>query len=135
MSPKAGFVLMNEIVPRLRSAIPRCVKPVGAEDAEELVQDGIVQAAKMLDRLERQGKQVTPGNIAYYTVYVNPYSGIKKSKCLRMAFPKSRSGKWAIASLQIRELTPCEENLDRPAFTWDAFNEPILLQGHHHLVD
>jgi DNA-directed RNA polymerase specialized sigma24 family protein len=68
MSPQAGWILQEEIVPRLRSAIPRNVNQIGSEDAEELIQDSIVMAAKMLDRTERQGKTVTPGNIAYYTI-------------------------------------------------------------------
>jgi hypothetical protein len=68
MSPQAGAVLVEQIAPRLRSAIPHCVKTVGAEDGEELVQDGIAMAAKMLDTLERKGKQVTPGNVAYYCI-------------------------------------------------------------------
>lgn len=34
-------MLMGQIAPRLRSAIPKCVHPVGAEDAEELIQDAI----------------------------------------------------------------------------------------------
>ncbi len=41
MSPQAGFVLMDQIAPRLRNIIPAAVRPVGAEDAEELVQDAI----------------------------------------------------------------------------------------------
>lgn len=57
---------MEEIAPRLRSAVPHCVKQVGAEDYEELVQDGIAMAAHMLHHLEERGKQVTPGNVAYY---------------------------------------------------------------------
>ena len=68
MSPQAGFVLMNEIAPRLRSAIPQCVRTVGAEDHEELYQDGLAMAAHMLDGLEQRGKQVTAGNVAYYTL-------------------------------------------------------------------
>jgi len=68
MSPEAGEMLMGEIAPRLRSAIPKVVYPVGAEDEEELVQDAIVLAARMLDNVERAGKKVTPGNIAYYTI-------------------------------------------------------------------
>ena len=46
--------------------MPHCVKQVGAEDYEELVQDGIAMAAHMLHHLEERGKQVTPGNVAYY---------------------------------------------------------------------
>jgi hypothetical protein len=68
MSPEAAEMLMGQIAPRLRSAIPKCVQPIGAEDAEELVQDAIVTAAQMLDRVERAGKTVTPGNIAYYAI-------------------------------------------------------------------
>jgi DNA-binding CsgD family transcriptional regulator len=68
MSPQAGWILQEEIVPRLRSAIPRNVNYVGSEDAEELIQDATVMAAKLLDRTEQLGKQVTAGNIAYYTI-------------------------------------------------------------------
>ena len=68
MSPAAGDLLVEHIAPRLRAAIPKVVKTVGAEDAEELVQDAIVIAAQMLHRVEEQGKSVTPGNIAYYAI-------------------------------------------------------------------
>ena len=44
------------------------VKPVGAEDKEELEAEGQAIAANMLDRLETRGKVVTPGNIAFYTL-------------------------------------------------------------------
>jgi len=64
MLPQAGVVLM-EIAPRLRSAIPG-VRKVGAEDDEELLQDGLAMAAEMLHNLGNRGKSVTPGNIAYY---------------------------------------------------------------------
>jgi len=66
MSPQSGLVLVQEIEPRLRSAIPQCVHKVGAEDDEELLQDGLTMAAEMLHNLEIRGKQVTPGNVAYY---------------------------------------------------------------------
>src|SRR5579862_6392537 len=68
MSPEAGFVLMREIAPRLRSAIPNVVKVVGCEDHEELIQDGLTMAAQMLHNLEERGKVVTPGNVAYYCI-------------------------------------------------------------------
>jgi len=68
MSPQAGFVLLDKIIPRLKAAIPRTIHAVGCEDVEELVQDGIAIAAKMLHSVELAGKQVTPGNIAYYTI-------------------------------------------------------------------
>jgi hypothetical protein len=58
--------LMEEVVPRLKATM-QSVKPVGAEDPEELLQDAICVAATMLDALERRGKKVTPGNVVYYT--------------------------------------------------------------------
>ena len=68
MSPQAGWILQEEVVPRLRVSIPRNVNQVGAEDAEELVQDATCMAAKLMHNVEQQGKTVTPGNIAYYTI-------------------------------------------------------------------
>jgi DNA-directed RNA polymerase specialized sigma24 family protein len=68
MSPKAGFLLQHQVIPRLRSAIPNVVHCVGAEDAQELIQDSIAMAAKLMHNVEAAGKRVTPGNIAYYTI-------------------------------------------------------------------
>ncbi len=68
MSPQAGWILQEEVVPRLRSAIPRSVKCVGAEDAEELIQDGTAIAARMLHSAEAAGKTVTAGNLAHYAL-------------------------------------------------------------------
>ena len=70
MSPQAGWILQDEIAPRIAAVVPRSIQSVGAEDSQELVQDGICMAAKMVDRLERQGKlgKVTASNIAYYTL-------------------------------------------------------------------
>lgn len=82
MSPQSGAMLLEEIAPRLRSAIPKVVMPVGAEDAEELVQDAIVTAARMLQSIERTGKTVTAGNIAYYTI-LHMKSGRRSRGCGR----------------------------------------------------
>jgi len=68
MSPKSCWLLQEEIIPRLMSAIPQVVNCVGAEDSHELVQDGTAMAAKMLTNVERSKKRVTPGNIAFYTI-------------------------------------------------------------------
>lgn len=68
MTVEAGRMLVEEIAPRLRAAIPHAVKPLGCEDHEELIQDSIAAAAAMLVRLENQGKMFTPGNIAYYII-------------------------------------------------------------------
>ena len=55
-------------MPRLQSAVPRSVRCVGSEDPEELIQDGTAMAARMLVSAEINGKHVTAGNIAYYTL-------------------------------------------------------------------
>ena len=68
MSPHASWLLINEVVPRLRSAVPHAVHCVGAEDPEELIQDGTAMAAKMLASVDQKKKKVTAGNIAYYTI-------------------------------------------------------------------
>ena len=68
MSPSAGDLLVEQITPRLRTLVPKSVKPVGAEDPEELLQDAITIAAQMLHRVELSGKKFTPGNIAYYVI-------------------------------------------------------------------
>jgi len=44
------------------------IRGVGSEDTEELLQDALTVAAKMLHDLEERGKTVTPGNVAYYTI-------------------------------------------------------------------
>ncbi|MEQ2010103.1 MAG: hypothetical protein ABMA26_25245 [Limisphaerales bacterium] len=68
MSSHADTVLIDEIVPRLRHMIPHHVSFVGAEDAEEVLQDATLMAARLLARARANGKQVTPGNIAFYTM-------------------------------------------------------------------
>ena len=68
MSSHADSMLIDEIVPRLRTMIPRQVSFVGSEDAEEVLQDATLMAARMLARARANGKTVTPGNIAYYTM-------------------------------------------------------------------
>ena len=68
MSSHADNVLIDEIVPRLRHMIPHHVSFVGAEDAEEVLQDATLMAARLLASARANGKQVTPGNIAYYTM-------------------------------------------------------------------
>ena len=83
MSPQAGCLLVEEIAPRLRSIIPKAVKPVGAEDSEELLQDAITFAAQILDSVEKRKKKVTVGNIAYY-VTLHMKSG-RRSQCASRA--------------------------------------------------
>jgi len=80
MSPQAGYLLQDQIVPRFKSAVPTAVNCVGSEDPAELVQDATAFAAKMMDNAERAGKKVvrtaasrgarsvSAGNICFYTI-------------------------------------------------------------------
>lgn len=65
MTPHAGWMLLEEIAPRIKAA-SRCLPRVGADDAEELYQDGLAIAAQMLDSAERNGKEVAASSIAWY---------------------------------------------------------------------
>ena len=67
MSPQASYLFVDEIVPRIQAVVARSVKLVGCEDVEEVTQDAIAMAARMLDKVERSGKQgVRACSIAYY---------------------------------------------------------------------
>jgi hypothetical protein len=79
MSPEAGFLLQDQVLPRLISAIPNAVPYIAPEDAQEVIQDGTAMAAKIMHNAEQAGKQVvrspngrrhtiTAGNVAYYTI-------------------------------------------------------------------
>lgn len=65
MSPEAGCLLLEQVAPRLKATISR-LPQVGADDHDEMYQDGLAIAAQMLHSAEQNEKQVTPGNIAYY---------------------------------------------------------------------
>ena len=109
MSPQAGFVLLNEIVPRLRSAIPGAVCFVGCEDPQELIQDATAMAAKLLHNAEAAGKKVTPGNIAFYAIQ-HMRSGRRStgsSKVDAMATGTQLNGRTQLVSLE--EVVPMQD--------------------------
>jgi hypothetical protein len=68
MSPEAGWLLVDQIVPRLKAVIPRSVLCIGAEDHEELVQDATCLAARILHHGEQRGKRVPHSSAAYYAL-------------------------------------------------------------------
>jgi DNA-binding CsgD family transcriptional regulator len=68
MSPVAGALLVNKIMPIIMAMVPQVVKPVEPDDTEELVQDTVAQAARMLHSAEEQGKTVHPSGIAYFAI-------------------------------------------------------------------
>jgi len=60
--------LLQEVSPRLRAGINSSVPRSSGEDDAELLQDGLVIALGLLHSAQAKGKQVTPGNLAYYSV-------------------------------------------------------------------
>jgi len=72
MTPSTEHLLLKEVQPRLRIAITRTVPVVGSDDQEELLQDGLVIALRLLNGARRSRKNVTGASVAYYTI-----------KCLR----------------------------------------------------
>ena len=68
MSPAAGLLLVGQVMPIIQATIPRAVKPVGAEDYQELVQDTVAMAAQLVESLEVRGKPIYPGSVAYYAI-------------------------------------------------------------------
>ena len=62
------YYLLHEVAPRLRAGIGSSIPRGGGEDDAELLQDGLVIALGLLHSAQAKGKQVTAGNIAYYTI-------------------------------------------------------------------
>jgi hypothetical protein len=60
--------LLAQLEPRLRAAVPKLVPIVGADDPQELVQDGLAIALRLYRRTQAAGKNVTVGNLVFYTI-------------------------------------------------------------------
>ncbi|MEI7900627.1 MAG: hypothetical protein WCK89_10250, partial [bacterium] len=69
MSPRMGQMLLDRVRPILRAAIARgAVRPCGSEDLQELEQDGLAQAACMLESAELAGKTVAANSVAFFVL-------------------------------------------------------------------
>jgi hypothetical protein len=66
MSPLMESMLVNEVLPRLKTAA-RTIPKIGPEDDEEIVQDATLMAARMMDSAEKAGRKFSASNISYYT--------------------------------------------------------------------
>ncbi len=64
MSPMLEEMLVTEVVPRLRHAA-RSISKIGSEDDEEIAQDAILMAARMMESAERAGRIFTAGSVSY----------------------------------------------------------------------
>lgn len=60
--------MLQKVAPRLRAGIASLVLRSTGEDDSELLQDGLVIALGLLQSAQAKGKQVTAGNLAYYTI-------------------------------------------------------------------
>jgi hypothetical protein len=60
--------MLHEVAPRLRAGIGSFMPRSSGEDDSEILQDGLVIALGLLQSAQAKGKQVTAGNIAYYTI-------------------------------------------------------------------
>ncbi len=68
MSPEAGMLLMEEVYPIVKAVVPRTVKPAVGEDHEELVQDTMASAARMMHLTEQAGRPILPRGVAFYAI-------------------------------------------------------------------
>ena len=68
MSPTLQQQFMTEVAPVLAATVPRVVRPVGSEDADELVQDALAEACRAADSLERRNQPISPSALVFYTL-------------------------------------------------------------------
>ena len=68
MNRNTETLLLHEVAPRLRAAIPKTVPIVGPDDPEELLQDGLAIAIHIHRGARRATKKVNAGNIAHYAL-------------------------------------------------------------------
>jgi hypothetical protein len=66
MSPQSELLLVEQIAPRIRSSLSNAPQ-IGTDDLDELTQDGLVLAVRLLTSAQSRGKQVSVGNISYYS--------------------------------------------------------------------
>jgi len=74
MSPNAGELIVHTIAPIIRRTIARgMIRPVGAEDIEELTADCIAQAARILHAGEAHGKELPAATVVYFALQHTRY--------------------------------------------------------------
>ena len=89
MNRKTETLLLEEVAPRLRAAIPKTIPMVGPDDPEELLQDGLAIAIQIYRGAQRARKKVNAGNIAHYAILAlrsgRRSTGIRKNDVLAPA--------------------------------------------------
>jgi len=136
MSPQAGYVLLDAIAPRIAAVVRRSIQPVGAEDHQELTADGITMAAKMIDRVEAQGKlgKVSASNIAYYCLQ-HLKSGRRASGCSKVDAHGTQAqlnGHSELHSLsEVIAETECGDVLELHDTMTTASDDPSIIVARH----
>lgn len=111
-------LLLHEVAPRLRAAIPKTVPIVGPDDPEELVQDGLAIALHLQHSATKAGKNVSAGNLAFYTV-LHLRQGRRSTGCKKndVLHPAARLNGHARV-----------QSLDEPINEGEHGEEPLTLQ-------
>ena len=68
MSPEAGWLLVDQIVPRLRAVIPRSVLCVGCRGSRRTGPGRYVFGGRIMHNGEQKGKRVPHSSAAYYAL-------------------------------------------------------------------
>jgi len=69
MTTATGMMLVTQIMPLITRAISRgAVKPVGAEDFQELTSEACALAASALESLELRGKEIPIKSVVFYAL-------------------------------------------------------------------
>jgi DNA-directed RNA polymerase specialized sigma24 family protein len=90
---------------------------LGAEDADELVQDALVAACEAVHRLEKRGQQIIPRSVAYYTI-----------QRLKMGRRSSGAGRTDVMSPGCQlDGNSSVASLDEPVHVSDDDNEDLAL--------
>jgi hypothetical protein len=143
MSPEAGYLLVTEVATRIGSAAKHCVQFIGSEDYEEIVQDTVAMAAKILHNAEANHAKYGPSNIAYFALQHaksgRRAAGYSKSDVLASATQLyGRSRIWSMEhpipvgeetneEFGFQELVECDQDdpsqLAARKLDWEAFLE------------
>jgi hypothetical protein len=116
MTPENEQMLVQEIAPRIRGSL-RNAAQIGADDNDELAQDGVAIAASMLASIEARGKSVSPGNVAYFA-----------TKLVRSGRRSTGQSSTDVMSPGTRIASRCRVmSLEEPVKYEEGCEEPLVL--------
>src|SRR5258708_24999837 len=119
MNREAETQLLLELEPRLRPAVPQLVPIVGADDVQELVQDGLLIALRLYRGTQAAGKKGSVGNLVFYTI-----RHLRSGR--RSTGERQNDVHHPAAQLRARSQL---QSLDQPLSTGDDAHEPLTLHA------